>query len=126
MGKVKVKDVSPRNAYAMMKKGALLVDVREPREVAIKSFDTPDIMGVPLRRFEQRMQEIPLKRKVILACRSGNRSLFAARLLLNHGHRKVVNMQYGIIGWEREGLPVKSEPKQSLLERLLGRFRKPS
>ena len=29
----KVKNISPSNAYAMTKKGALLVDVREPREV---------------------------------------------------------------------------------------------
>ena len=122
----KVKDVNPQDAYAMTKKGALLVDVQEPREVARKSFDIPDIMEVPLSRFEQLMHEIPVKRKVILACRRGNRSLLAARVLLNHGHSRVFNLEHGIIRWEKEGLPIKSAPKQNPLSRLLHLFRKQS
>lgn len=122
----KVKNISPSNAYTMTKKGALLVDVREPREVGRKSFDIPDIMEVPLSRFEQLMHEIPVKRKVILACRRGNRSLLAARLLLNHGHSRVFNLEHGIIRWEKEGLPIKSVPKQNPLSRLLHLFRKQS
>ena len=115
----KVKNISPKDAYAMLKKGALLVDVRTPREIAKKAFDTPDVMEIPLGSFEQRMQEIPAKRKVILACRRGNRSLFAARHLMNNGHRRVFNLEHGIIHWERDGLPVKSAPKQNPLSRLL-------
>ncbi len=121
---VQVKEVSPKNAYAMMKKGALLVDVRTPHEIARKSFDIPDIMEIPLSGFEQRVKEIPAKRKIIIACRRGNRSLFAARLLINHGHRRVFNLEHGIIRWEKEGLPVKSRPKQSLLKKLLHMFSK--
>ena len=122
----KVKNVSPKDAYAMLKKGALLVDVRNPREIARKSFDLPDIMEIPLSEFEQRLGEIPSKRKVIVACRRGNRSLFAARLLMNHGHRRVFNLENGIIRWEREGLSVKSAPKQNPFSRLLRLFSKQS
>ncbi|WP_294348166.1 rhodanese-like domain-containing protein, partial [Prosthecochloris sp.] len=69
-------------------------------------------------------EEIPATRKVIIACRRGNRSLFAARLLVNHGHRKVFNLEHGIIRWKKDGLPVTSRPKQSLLKKLLHLFRK--
>lgn len=122
----KVKNVSPKDAYAMLKKGALLVDVRNPYEIAGKSFDLPDVMEIPLGGFEQRLGEIPPKRKVIVACRRGNRSLFAARLLMNHGHRRVFNLEHGIIRWEKDGLPVKSAPKQNPLSRLLQMFGKKS
>jgi rhodanese-related sulfurtransferase len=122
----RIKEVSPKNAFAMMKKGALLVDVRTPHEIARKSFDVQDIMEIPLSGFQQRMEEIPAKRKVIIACRRGNRSLFAARLLVNHGHRRVFNLDHGIIRWEKDGLPVTSRPKQSLLKKLLHMFRKRS
>ncbi|NEX13573.1 MAG: sulfurtransferase [Prosthecochloris sp.] len=122
----KVKDVTPSNAYAMLKRGAVLVDVRQPREIARISFDIPDVIEIPLSRFEQRMQEIPAKRKVIVACRRGNRSMYAARLLLNNGHQRVFNLEQGIIRWEKERLPVKSAPKQNLLSTLMSLFSKKS
>ena len=122
----KVKDVSPGNAYAMIKKGALLVDVRQPREIARISFYIPDVIEIPLSGFEQRVQEIPAKRKVIVACKRGNRSMYAARLLMNNGHNRVFNLEHGIIRWEKEGLPVKSAPKQSLLSKLMSLFGKKS
>ncbi|NTW82445.1 MAG: rhodanese-like domain-containing protein [Chlorobiaceae bacterium] len=120
---VKVKDISPSNALAMVRKGALLVDVREPREVARKSFDIPGVVNIPLSTFGKRFTEIASSRKVIIACRSGNRSLMAARILVNSGYTQVFNMQNGIISWERAGLPVKSIPKQTIFSRLMRIFR---
>ena len=35
----------------------------------------------------------------------------ATRFLVNQGYSKAVNMQQGIVRWEKEGLPVKSELK---------------
>lgn len=120
---VKVKDISPSNALALAKKGALLVDVREPREVAGKSFDIPEVVNIPLSTFGKRFTEISANRKVIIACRSGNRSLMAARILMNSGYKQVFNMQQGIISWERAGLPIKSTPKQHIFSRLMRIFR---
>ncbi|ACF42468.1 rhodanese-like domain-containing protein [Pelodictyon phaeoclathratiforme] len=101
----------------------MLVDVREAYEVARKSFDVPEIMLIPFRDFEKRFQEIPVKRQVIIACNSGSRSAVATRILMTHGYRKVVNMQYGIMRWAKEGLPVKGRPKQTFGARLLQMFR---
>ena len=111
-------EVSPTNALALIQKGALLVDVRESNEVAKKSFDVSNIMQIPLRDLQKRFQEIPLDRKVIVACHSGNRSFMATRFLMNHGYTQAVNMQQGIVRWEKEGLPIKSELKQKSGSRL--------
>ncbi len=116
-----IHEVSPSESLALLQKGALLVDVREPHEVAKKSFDVPDIMMISLRQLEKRFKEIPVNRKVVVACRSGSRSEMATRFLLDHGYSKAVNMQYGIVGWEREGLPLISEQKEktgSLFKRM--------
>ncbi len=105
-------EVTPTKALAMIQKGALLVDVREPKEVARKSFDVSNILLIPVRELKKRFQEIPVDRKVVLACHIGNRGLMATHFLMNQGYTKAVNMQQGIVRWEKEGLPVKSVLKQ--------------
>ncbi len=121
-----IREVNAAAALALLKKGALLVDVREPREVAKKAFDVPDVVVVPLSQFQARFREIPSKRQLVVACRSGNRSGMAIRLLTSQGYNKIANLQHGIIGWERAGLPVKGKPRQSLMSRLLQLFGKKS
>ncbi|AOS84140.1 hypothetical protein BIU88_08345 [Chlorobaculum limnaeum] len=119
-----VKNISPADAYTLAKKGALIVDVREHREVESKSFDMPDVMVMPLSRFSSSFRDIPEKKKVILACRSGHRSASAASMLLNQGYKNVMNLQYGIMGWEHAGLPVKKQPAQNPLASIMKMFRK--
>jgi rhodanese-related sulfurtransferase len=120
----KIKDISPTAALALTRKGVLLVDVRQPHEVAKRSFDVPDLLLIPLNTLELRFREIPPERQVIIACNSGNRSLVAARFLADHGYRKVMNMQYGISRWEKEGLPVRRKPNQNPFSWLLQMFRR--
>ena len=107
-------EVSPTKALAMIQKGALLLDVREQKEVAKKSFDVSNIKLIPLRELKNRFREIPVDCRVIIACHTGNRSLMALRFLKNNGYSKAVNMQQGIVRWEKEGLPIKSEQKQKI------------
>jgi rhodanese-related sulfurtransferase len=120
----KVKEVNPATAFDMTEKGALIVDVREPHEVARKAFDVSDVMLAPMSHFSSCMTEIPANRNVIMVCHSGSRSIIAARMLAEHGHKRVINMQYGIAYWERAGLPVKKAPKKppfAWLKKLFGK-----
>ncbi|NTW70040.1 MAG: rhodanese-like domain-containing protein [Chlorobiaceae bacterium] len=111
----------------MIQKGALLVDVREPGEIAKKAFDVPGVLQIPLRELKNRYREIPVNRRVIIACQHGNRGTIAIRFLLTQGYRKAANMQNGIVRWEKEGLPVKRKEKQqnssSLIEKISRRLR---
>jgi rhodanese-related sulfurtransferase len=102
----KAKEVSPAAALGMIEKGGLLVDVREPDEVAEASFNIPGVMLIPFRTFESHFQEIPDDRNVIIGCNVGERSLMATYFLMNHGYDKAVNLQDGIVGWAERGLPV--------------------
>lgn len=121
-----MREVTPTKAYAMIQKGALLVDVREPGEVDRKSFDVPEILQIPLRQLEQRYQEIPADREVIIACHSGSRSIMASRFLMNQGYKKAINMQSGIARWSAEGLPLKEKQKQNTSQWLSQLFNRKS
>lgn len=102
-----VKEICPTTTQSWVKNGALLVDVREKDEVAELAYDVPNIINIPLSEFEERFNEIPLDKDVVVVCRSGARSLRAAGFLVNHGYTKVVNMEHGMIRWATKGFPTK-------------------
>ncbi len=111
-----VKEICPTSTQKRISEGALLVDVCDPDEVAELSCDVPAVMYIPLREFEARYKEIPKDRKVVMVCRTGERSLRAAGFLVNHGYDQVVNMQFGIIRWALKGFPTKGD-KSSVLQK---------
>ena len=119
-----IHEIDTAASYAMIRKGAVLIDIREPHEVANKSFDVPETLFIPLRQLGKRFQEIPKNHQVVIACHSGSRSTLATRFLIKQGYRKAVSMERGMIGWERAGLPLKTRPKAvrvSWFKKLFGR-----
>jgi len=102
-----VNEICPTTTQKWVKQGALLVDVREVEEVEELAFDVPNIINIPLSEFEDRYQEVPNDKEVVVVCRAGVRSLRAAGFLINHGYNpeKVVNMEHGIIRWVKRGFP---------------------
>lgn len=101
-----VNEICPTTTQAWVKRGALLVDVREKDEVDQLAFDVPAIVHIPLSEFESRYTELPKDKDLVIVCRSGVRSLRAAGFLKNHGYDKVVNMKYGILRWAEKGFPL--------------------
>jgi len=102
-----VKEICHTTTQEWVKKGALLVDVREKEEVAELAFDVPNIVSIPLSEFEDRYNEIPKDQEVVMVCKAGSKSLRAAGFLVNHGYTNVVNMQHGIARWVQRGFPTK-------------------
>lgn len=106
-----IKEICPTTTQEWVKRGALLVDVREKDEVSQLAYDVPNIMNIPLSEFDERYTEIPKDKEVVLVCRGGGRSLKATGILIQHGYdkEKVVNMQHGIIRWVKKGFPTKGD-----------------
>jgi rhodanese-related sulfurtransferase len=106
-----VNEICPTTTQGWVKKGALLVDVRERDEVEQLAFDVPNIVNIPLSEFEIRYKELPFNKEMVIVCRGGGRSLRAAGFLINNGYDplKVVNMQHGIIRWVQKGFPTKGD-----------------
>lgn len=98
-------EICPTTTMAVIKKGALLIDVREKNEVEQLAFDVPKIMNIPLSEFEDRFTEIPKNEELVMVCKSGARSLRATYFLMNNGYEHVSNMQYGMTQWVKKGFP---------------------
>jgi rhodanese-related sulfurtransferase len=103
------REVCPTTARWLLAEGALLVDVREPEEVARLAFADVPQLHIPLSQFEQRWAEVPRDRDVILACAVGQRSLKATYFLMYHGYDRVMNMQFGMQRWLARGFPVRGD-----------------
>ena len=96
------------NEFANRIKGrkVVLVDVRTPKEFA--SGHLKGSMNVEWgNSFKEQFEKAGIKtnRTVALYCRGGRRSMAAANLLAQMGY-KVVNLDGGIVAWEKAGLPV--------------------
>ncbi|MFN3577742.1 MAG: rhodanese-like domain-containing protein [Tabrizicola sp.] len=100
------REVCPTTSQRLLKEGALLVDAREPAEVAAVGFAGCDAVNIPLSQFEDRWQEVPRDRDVILACAVGERSLKATYFLMYQGYDRVMNMNPGIGRWVARGFPI--------------------
>ena len=86
-----------------------LLDVRSREE-----FNGPDgrVAGsllIPLPELEQRLQEIPAERPVVVLCHAGSRSALATQQLLKGGVAQVANLRGGLSRWSDEGFPMDGE-----------------
>jgi rhodanese-related sulfurtransferase len=98
-----IPQIDIHEAKTRVEHGALLVDVREQHE-----FDEARIPGsilIPLSQFQQRYEELPKDKELVMQCRSGARSGQATEFLLANGYTDVVNMAGGILAWKEAGLP---------------------
>ena len=104
-----IKNICPTTTSKREKEGAIVVDVREKEEINELGYDVNNLLEIPLSEFEDRYSEIPNDKSIIMACRSGRRSLKAAYFLQNHGYNDVVNLDGGILKWSEKKFPVKGE-----------------
>ena len=87
----------------------VLLDVRESWEWLVSSLESHGALLIPLGELEARMGEVPRDRPIVVYCRSGERSLTAARSLAEAGFEDVANLAGGMLAWARDvepGLPV--------------------
>lgn len=101
-----VHDLTPQEVARGLSEGrVLLVDVREPDEVAAEAY--PDAVVLPLSHFDARQIPDPHGKQVVFACRSGKRSVTASLAAQAAGLHYDSHLAGGIIGWKAAGLPTK-------------------
>jgi sulfur-carrier protein adenylyltransferase/sulfurtransferase len=99
-----VLEMEPTELKERMDRGQplVVVDVRESfeREIA----DLPDWgqRRIPVREFLERIGELDPDEPMILYCRTGGRSRWAAERLAEQGHERVWNLTDGVMGWRRD------------------------
>jgi rhodanese-related sulfurtransferase len=101
-----VQDLTPQEVSRGIEEGRyLLVDVREPNEVAAEAY--PSGVVVPLSTFDPNAIPDPQGKQVVFACRSGKRSVTASLAAQAAGLPYDKHLAGGILGWKAAGLPTK-------------------
>lgn len=72
--------------------GGILIDVRDPSEVARGSID--GAINIPVNELRERLKEVPRDKDLYVSCQVGLRGYLAARILSGHG-MKVKNLDGG-------------------------------
>jgi rhodanese-related sulfurtransferase len=99
------RDISPGEADVLVRGGALALDVREPAEW--QAGHVPGARHLPLGQLEGGLHALPRDRRLVVVCRSGNRSATATDLLIGSGF-DAVNLGGGMRAWAAAGLPIEA------------------
>ena len=107
MAEHKVEDLTAEQVAKGIADGRyLLVDVREPNEVAAEAY--PEAVVLPLSSFDPSDIPDPKGKTVVFACRSGRRSVTASLAAQEGGLPYDKHLAGGILAWKAAGLPTKS------------------
>lgn len=98
-------DLDVTQAQEILRAGGLLVDVRERNEW--DAGHAPRAKHYPLSTLGSSIDRLPTERTIVVACRSGNRSKRATRLLRKQGF-DARNLRGGMRAWRAAGQPLVS------------------
>ncbi len=88
----------------MLRKGAVLVDVRNADEWTEGVIDGSLLLDTA--ELERRLDEVPKGKPVIAMCSVGRRGSIGASILQRHGFPEVYNFLGGLKTWRKHGYPV--------------------
>ena len=75
----------------------VLLDVREPHEIAISAF--PESVRIPLGALAEKVNRLSTADEIVVHCRTGGRSARAVEFLQQMGFKRVRNLAGGIDRW---------------------------
>ena len=118
----RVNEIFPWDLEDMLKEDdkPLLIDVREPTEFeAMHIYNSINVPRGILETsceydFDDTIPELveARDRDVVVICRSGNRSIFAADIMQQMGYKKVVSLKTGLRGWNDSELPLVTKSQE--------------
>ncbi|MBK7874726.1 MAG: rhodanese [Planctomycetes bacterium] len=99
-----IQPLAPKELAERLARGddLVLLDVREPAELAVASIARPGVVAIPLGHLGRRHGELDPARPIVCICHHGMRSSHAAALLARAGFGSLFNLSGGIDRWSRE------------------------
>ena len=84
--------------------GVVLLDVREPWEVALAplAVEGARTLAMPMGDVPARRTELDPQQPVVCFCHHGMRSAQVVAFLMHHGHAAVYNLEGGTDAWARQ------------------------
>jgi membrane protein DedA with SNARE-associated domain/rhodanese-related sulfurtransferase len=102
--------ISVNDLFALIQAGAspVIVDVRSTTARALEPRWIPGALHVPLQEAAHRLKELPRDREIILYCTCPSEASAArvAKILMNHGFKRVRPLYGGLDAWVAAGYAV--------------------
>jgi rhodanese-related sulfurtransferase len=97
--------IDPITLKARLERGesVLVLDVREPFEIALAPF--PGATHIPMGDIPSRLTELYPDRETVVVCHHGVRSAQVAMYLAQNGFERVLNLSGGIDAWSEDADP---------------------
>jgi membrane protein DedA with SNARE-associated domain/rhodanese-related sulfurtransferase len=103
--------------FELLQAGAepIIVDVRSPTARALEPRWIPGALHVPLESIAKHVKDLPRDRDIVLYCSCPSEASAArvARVLMNHGFKKVRPLHGGLDAWRAAGYAVDGTAEQS-------------
>lgn len=109
-----VLNLTPGESFDMCNRGAALIDVREDYMTSFKMFEVKNLVYLPFSKMESMYDQLPSDQPLIFADSVGLKSREFVLFMKAHGFQNVANMVGGIVDWERDGLPINTDPAARL------------
>jgi thiosulfate sulfurtransferase len=106
--------LSPREANELLRKGAILLDLRLDLLFNNKRFDVPEGLHCVYDEIEEYYHHLPTNKPIIVADAVGVHSKEVAQFLIDKGFTQVANLIGGICEWERDGFPLLIDNDETL------------
>jgi phage shock protein E len=97
-------EITPAQAYEKIQQGAFVLDVRSQEE-----WDQFHIAGstlIPLDQLQNRLDELPKDKDIVVVCLSGHRSENGTSILLEAGFTRIFCLSGGLQAWTAANYPV--------------------
>jgi|TARA_E500000081_G_C6027230_1_gene302974 rhodanese-related sulfurtransferase len=83
-------------------RGYTLVDVRTPEEFEAGHIDGAQNINVKSDAFVREIEKLSKSDTLLVYCRSGKRSLYAAQVMVSFGFEKIYDLEGGFLNWKQE------------------------
>ncbi len=95
-------DISVHDLHAMRteKKPHMLLDIREPQEVAAGAIEGS--VHIPMNTIPNNLDRLPKDVPLVVMCHVGGRSAQVTHWLRAQGYDNAVNLDGGIVAWAAE------------------------
>jgi rhodanese-related sulfurtransferase len=102
-------NLSAKETYLLCKHGAIILDVRKETMNQHKVFDVEKVIYCQYDQIELNFTLLPTDSFLVVADAVGLQSKETVMNLLNNGFKNIANLAGGLVDWERDGLPVKTD-----------------
>lgn len=95
-------DITVQDLHAMRdeQKAHMLLDIREPHEVAICAIEGS--VHIPMNTIPDNLDKLPKDRPLVVLCHLGGRSAQVTYWLRAQGYDNALNLEGGIAAWAAE------------------------